>query len=101
MTTFLVTRHAATRGWIANRGYQEARVVPHLTAELIAALTQGDVVIGTLPIQLIAEVGERGARYVHLSIDMTPDMRGVELTEADIDRLGGRLEEFKVSRVRG
>jgi CRISPR-associated protein Csx16 len=56
-------------------------------------------VLGTLPVNLAAEVCERGGRYLHLSLDLPPEFRGRELTPADMQRFGARLEEFSIHRA--
>jgi CRISPR-associated protein Csx16 len=42
----------------------------------------------------------RGARYLHLSIDIPPEARGRDLNAEEMERFGARLEEFQVTRVR-
>lgn len=59
----------------------------------------GDTVIGSLPVHLAAAICDRGARYINLSLDLTKEMRGRELTADDMIRCHARLEEFRVSRV--
>ncbi len=69
-------------------------------AHLDPALIQpGDVVIGTLPIQLAAAVCARGGRFFNLSLDVPPQARGRELTADDLDTLGARLEAFEVRAI--
>jgi len=96
MTTYFVTRHEGARRWAERRGLRVDQVVRHLDP---AEVHPGDVVIGTLPVHLVAEVNERGGRYLHLTIDLPPEARGRELTAEDMDRFGARLEEFEVSRT--
>ena len=55
--------------------------------------------IGALPAIIAARLCERGARYLHLSLDLPFDMRGIELNADDMDRLGARLEEIALKRV--
>ena len=63
------------------------------------AFESGDVVIGTLPIHIAAEVHARGARYMHLSLDLPPALRGRELSAEQMNRARARLEEYRVVRV--
>ena len=60
----------------------------------------GDVVIGTLPVHIVAEICARGGRYLHLTLDVPPQARGRELTADDMERFGARLEEYEVKRLR-
>ncbi len=54
----------------------------------------GDTVLGTLPVNLIAEVCKRGGRYFHLTLELPAEARGKELTAEDMRHFGARLEEF-------
>jgi CRISPR-associated protein Csx16 len=96
MTTYFVTRHPGAEEWAARRGIPVDRILQHL---LPGAVAPGDVVIGTLPVHVVAEVQARGARYLHLILDVPAESRGVELTAEDMDRLGARLEEYRVERL--
>lgn len=97
MTTWLVTRHAGAREWVRRRGFAVDRVVPHIVSE--TDIAAGDVVIGSLPANLAASLCERGARYMHLSLDLPLEKRGVELTADDMELFGGRLEEIALRRI--
>jgi CRISPR-associated protein Csx16 len=41
----------------------------------------------------------RGARYLHLVLELPPERRGRELSAADMVACGARLEEYRVQRV--
>ena len=97
MTTWLVTRHAGALEWARRRGFAADRVIVHLESE--REISAGDIVIGALPANLAARLCERGARYMHLTLDLPFDKRGIELTADDMDRLGARLEEIALKRV--
>ncbi len=73
------------------------RQLAHLDAETVQP---GDVVIGTLPVNLAARVCERGGRYLHLSLEIPPDWRGRELSAVDLRRCGARLEEYRIVPIR-
>ena len=96
MTIFFISRHPGTRDWAEARGLAVDRWVDHLDLDAIAP---GDRVLGTLPVHLAAAVCERGARYVHLALELPANLRGSELTGADLDRLGARLEAYEVRRL--
>jgi CRISPR-associated protein Csx16 len=95
MTTYFVTRHPGARDWAQDEGIQVDHLVDHLD---VAQVQAGDVVIGSLPVNLAAQVCERGARYLHLSLDLPPELRGKELTAEDMRVLGARIEEYMVFR---
>jgi CRISPR-associated protein Csx16 len=93
MTTFFVTRHAGAIDWAQRRGLQVDRQVSHLEATDVAA---GDVVIGSLPVHLAGQICQRGAQYLHLSLDLPAAARGRELSADELDAYGARLEAFEV-----
>ncbi len=96
MTTPLITRHPGAIEWAAKQGL----VVDHQIAHLDPANIQpGDVVIGTLPVNLAAEVCARGGRYYNLTLDLPQEARGRELSAGDLERYGARLEEFSIHTV--
>lgn len=96
MTTLLVTRHPGALAWLHAQGYADAVHCPHLDPDRVQA---GDVVVGTLPVQLVADVCERGARYVNLSLDIPPTLRGHELSLEQLEACNARLEGFVARRV--
>lgn len=96
MTTYFVSRHPGALDWATQEGIQVDRLVAHLLTEDIR---RGDVVLGTLPVQLAAEVCGRGARYLHLSMDIPQELRGRDLTADDMRACGARLEEFRVEKI--
>ena len=95
--TIFVTRHAGAREWAKRQGIIVDEVAEHLDPECI---NPGDLVIGSLPVHLVAEICRRGGRYKHLSMDIPPGHRGQELSADDMERFGARLEEFRVETIR-
>ena len=93
MTTFFVSRHPGALDWATEQGLIVDQVIDHLDPQIIQP---GDVVIGTLPIHLAAQVCQHGGRYLHLSLDLPPDWRGRELSADDLCQFGARLEEYRV-----
>ena len=96
MTTIFITRHAGARAWAEQEGFQIDHVLDHLDIETVEA---GDRILGTLPVNLVADVCKRGARYFHLSIEIPPAQRGRELTPEEMREFGARLEEYSVKRL--
>ncbi|NLT65783.1 MAG: CRISPR-associated protein Csx16 [Acidobacteria bacterium] len=96
MSTYFVTRHPGAVEWAARRGISADRTLIHLDLNQI---NPGDVVIGTLPVHLAAELCARGARYLHLAVDLPAERRGVELTADDLVCFNARLTEYRVERV--
>ena len=92
--TIFVTRHAGAREWAKRQGIIVDDVAEHLDPECI---NPGDLVIGSLPVHLAAEICRRGGRYKHLSLEIPRDMRGQELSADDMEKYGARLEEFFIT----
>ena len=95
MTVWFVSRHPGAVDWARRQGIVVDQWVPHLGAE---AVQQGDIVAGTLPVQVAAEVCRKGARYLHLSVALPANARGRELGPDELERLGAKLEDFQVQR---
>jgi CRISPR-associated protein Csx16 len=93
MTVYFITRHPGAVAWAHEEGIEVTQLIDHLDVEIIQP---GDVVVGTLPVNLAARVCARGGRYLHLSLELPPGMRGRELSAEDMRRCGARVEEFVV-----
>ncbi len=94
MTTFFVSRHPGAIEWAGRQGVAVDRLVAHLDTGDIEA---GDVVIGTLPVNLAAEVCRRGGRYLHLCLELPLALRGRELSADDLERYGAGLKAYAVN----
>lgn len=94
--TFFVTRHPGAVEWVTRQGISIDRTMTHLD---LSDVQPGDVVIGTLPVHLAAEVCARRARYLHLALELPAESRGLELTAEDMARFGARLVEHWVKRT--
>jgi CRISPR-associated protein Csx16 len=96
MTLYFVSRHPGAQEWAREENIAVDALVEHLDPAIVMP---GDTVIGSLPVNLAAEVCERGARYLHLSLELPLGSRGRELSAQDMRQCGARLEEFTVRRV--
>ena len=96
MTVWFVSRHPGAIAWAAEEGLIVDRQVEHLHPSEVMS---GDVVIGSLPVQLAADVCRRGARYLHLSISIPRELRGQELSVEDMRACGAALEEFQINAL--
>ena len=93
MTTWFISRHPGAIEWARQQGLRVDEYVAHLDPLRIRA---GDTVIGSLPVNLAAQVCEAGARYLHLSLELPANLRGVELTSEQLTALGARTQAFDV-----
>lgn len=95
MSTCFVSRHPGAIAWAERQGIVVDRQLAHLDPQQVGA---GDTVIGTLPINLAAEVCARGASYYHLVLRLPPELRGEELSADQLEQLGARLEGYVIQR---
>lgn len=95
MTTYLITRHPGAIEWSTRQGLTVDKQIAHLDP---ADIRPGDVVIGTLPVNLAAGVCAQGGRFFNLSLDVPPEARGRELSADDLERFGARIEEFAIAK---
>lgn len=93
---YAVTRHAGALDWLAEKMQESFVHLAHLHD--VVFLFPGDVVVGTLPVNLIADINARGAHYYHLTMDLPYDLRGQELTAAQLTQLNAQLVEYYVSK---
>lgn len=94
MTIYFISRHPGAIEWAARQKLAVDRFVHHLDTAQVQA---GDTVIGSLPVNLAAQVCATGAGYLHLSLALPADQRGKELTADDMDRLGAHLSPFHIT----
>ncbi|NEX19129.1 CRISPR-associated protein Csx16 [Thiorhodococcus mannitoliphagus] len=96
MSLYFVTRHPGARDWAGEEGITVDQVLEHLDPAIIQP---GDTLIGSLPVNLAATVCARGGRYLHLSLDLPPALRGQELSAEQMRACGARVEEYQVRRM--
>ncbi len=94
-TTYLITRHAGAVQWAAQTGLLYDVHLEHLLS--ITQLFEGDIVIGTLPINIVYRLNQKGVRYIHLSLEIPPHLRGIELDAAQLEACHATLQEFQVT----
>ena len=95
MAIYFVTRHPGAIAWAERRGLKAVEV-EHLEPSAIAA---GGIVMGTVPVHIVADIQCRGSRYFHLEMDLPSAARGRDLSADDMDRFGAKLVEYRVDRV--
>lgn len=96
MTIWFISRHQGAIEWVKQQGIGIDRFVTHLDITLIQ---KGDVVIGTLPIHLAAEVCQKGAKFYFLSVNVSEHQRGLELTAEQLSAQQCTLEPFYIKKL--
>ncbi|MBS0212718.1 MAG: CRISPR-associated protein Csx16 [Proteobacteria bacterium] len=102
MTTYLVTRHEGTCRWVEVMAEDDKlpfpidQAIEHLELD---SLHKGDIVVGTLPIHVAAQLHERGVKFWALDIDTPPELRGSELGPAELHLCGARLTRYEIEKV--
>jgi len=100
MTTYLVSRHPASIQWIEQQGIHIDQFLNHFTQEHLEQLQSKDTVVGILPIQIVAQINQKGAHYYHLTLNIPFEYRGKELTLQDLNRFKASLIEYQVEKVK-
>ena len=96
MTTWFISRHEGAIEWVKQQNIQIDRFESHLNTSLVQT---GDVVIGTLPIHLAAEICQKGAKFYFLSVNVKPEQRGTELTAQQLVEQGCTLQAFHIQKL--
>lgn len=96
MSTWFISRHPGALEWVKRHGLQVDQYATHLDP---ASVQPGDTVIGSLPVNLAAAVCQRGARYLHLSLELPAHLRGHELSADQLDALGARVQAYRVEQL--
>ena len=97
MTTYFISRHPGALEWAKQHHIHYDVHYPHLSR--LDFLMEGDVVIGSLPINLVYILNLQGVRYQHLSLVIPQELRGVELSAQQLQQCQAKLEEFQVTKV--
>lgn len=97
MTTYFVTRHSGALQWAHQKQLSFDVHLEHLID--LHLLHENDVVIGTLPINLVCALNEKGIRYIHLSLEIPVQLRGTELSADQLNECHASLQEFVVHKL--
>lgn len=96
MTRWFVTRHPGALEWARRMAILIDRRVAHLDAQDICA---GDIVMGTLPFDLAAEVCRRGAKFYSLVLTTDESQRGRPLSADDLEAAQARLQRYAINAM--
>lgn len=94
MAVYFISRHIGAIDWAKQQGLEVDQWVEHLSLQDIRP---GDIVVGSLPIHLVAQLNVSGVRYLHLTIQVPASKRGQELTAKELQEFGACLTEFNVT----
>lgn len=94
--TWFVSRHPGAIEWARRQGLAIQRWAAHLDPTQIET---GDIVIGTLPVNLAADVCKRGANYLHLSLEVPATWRGRELSADELLAVPAELRAFHIEEA--
>ncbi len=94
LSIWFVSRHPGAIAWVKSQPISVDKFCEHLDTSMIQS---GDTVIGNLPVPMGAEIIAKGARYIYLSISVPSKLRGQELSETDLTRLGVSLHDVKIT----
>jgi CRISPR-associated protein Csx16 len=96
MTIWFASRHPGAVEWARRQGIRYDIHVAHLDP---AKIDTGDTVIGSLPVNLAAEVCERGAEYWNLSVRLKPADRGRELSADELRARDAVIERYEIRKL--
>lgn len=97
MTTWFVTRHPGARDWARRRGLAVDCFVEHFDPAIVRP---SDIVIGTLPVNLIASICTKGCRYMHLTLELSPELRGRELSADELEACNAHLTPYLATELK-
>ena len=97
MTTWLISRHPGALDWIRRNHVAFDQHLTHL--DDITRIQPGDTVIGSLPVNLAADICARGASYWNLSLRLPENARGRELSADELGQFNAVLEPFELRRL--
>lgn len=96
MITWFISRHLGAIEWVKTQNIHIDRFESHLDTSLVQP---GDIVIGTLPIHLVAEICQKGAKFYFLSISVTREQRGTELTCEQLTKQQCSMQPFWAGKL--
>lgn len=97
LTSYFVTRHPATKVWAKEQEIKVDYWLEHISDLIL--FHEGDVIYGTLPIQIAAQLCHQGVRYGHFSLQVPPHMRGVDLSVDQLSAFQPKIEFFSIKKV--
>ena len=93
LTTWFVSRHPGAIEWMKKQNIHIDRWETHLDPERVQT---GDTVIGVLPLNIVATICEKGAKFYALTMLVKQEQRGVELDASELTEIGCKLCRYDV-----
>lgn len=93
MTIYFISRHTGAIEWATSMNLQVDRFLQHIDDDIFVA---GDIVIGTLPINMVCELQNRNIKVLSLILDLPLKLRGKELSQAELVACNARLVNYQV-----
>lgn len=97
MTTWFVSRHEGAIAWAKLQDLSIDKWIAHIHPEQIVS---GDIVIGTLPVNIAETICSKGADFYFLSMEVRFEDRGKELSAEDLTNAKCQLVQYHVVRQR-
>ncbi len=94
---YLVTRHKALIELVSLLNINIDHQLPHLVN--VDMITKNDCVYGNLPIELIAKICEKEAKYFNFNLTIPYNLRGKELTLDELKNYSCGFEQYVVKKV--
>jgi len=88
----LVTRHKGLIDFFEKKGMRFDKVLRHASPEDV----KGQEVWGVLPLSLSSLT----SKFVEITLMLSPELRGVELSCADVEKYLSGICEYKIKRVK-
>ncbi len=96
MTTYFISRHVGAMEWALQQGVRVDKLQTHLE---LGDVHNGDTVIGSLPVNMVAELTAKQVNYFHLSMDLPEHLRGRELSMQEMQACRARLEQYRAEKI--
>ena len=95
MRVAIVSRHESTIKFVKVM-FKDATVFEHISD--VDMLKDFDLIIGNLPLPLVAKLKEMGKRFVMISLNIPRELRGKELTLDELKKYAEmiEIEELKI-----
>lgn len=92
ITIYFVTRYAGALAWAVQNQLHFDYHLEHIKS--ITLLKDGDIIIGTLPINIVYALNSQVVRYIHLALQIPAELRGQELSVGQLTQGQAMLQKY-------